>query len=43
MFEHINLEFDLVENKIKAETAAKDSNGVPVYQYIYDVKEKQTI
>jgi len=43
MFDHINFEFDLTGSKITAETAAKDSYGVPVYQYIYDVKEKEKI
>ncbi len=31
MFEHLNLSFDLNEDSIKVETAAKDYHGVPIY------------
>ena len=31
MFTHLNLEFDLNNEKITAETAAKDYHGVPMY------------
>ena len=43
MFTHLNLEFDLNNNKITAETAAKDYHGVPIYQYIYNSDEKMAI
>jgi len=43
MFTHLNLEFDLNNSKITAETAAKDYHGVPIYQYIYDTNEKSAI
>lgn len=43
MFTHLNLEFDLNNSKITAETAAKDYHGVPIYQYIYDTKETSAI
>ena len=43
MFTHLNLEFDLNNNKIVAETAAKDYHGVPIYQYIYNTEEKSAI
>ena len=35
MFTHLNLEFDLSNSKITAETAAKDIHGVPIYSYEY--------
>ena len=31
MFTHLNLEFDISNEKITAETAAKDYHGVPLY------------
>ena len=43
MFTHLNLEFDLNNNKVTAETAAKDYHGVPIYQYIYDTREQSAV
>lgn len=36
MFSHLNLSFDLVNDKVTVETAAKDYHGQAHYQYIYD-------
>ena len=43
MFKHLNLEFNLKEKQITAETAAKDYHGVPHYQYVYDTADKTGI
>ena len=36
MFTHLNLEFDLNNEKITAQTAAKDCHGAPMYQFVFD-------
>ena len=36
MFSHLNLSFDLTNDKVTVETAAKDYHGKAHYQYIYD-------
>lgn len=36
MFSHLNLSFDLSNDKVTVETAAKDYHGQAHYQYIYD-------
>jgi len=43
MFTHLNIEFDLNDDKITAETAAKDYHGVPHYQYVYNTSDKSAI
>ena len=40
MFTHLNFEFDLNGGRIIAETAAKDYHGVPLYEHVYDLREK---
>ena len=36
MFAHLHLEFDLNNDKITAQTAARDHHGVPMYQFQFD-------
>ncbi len=43
MFSHVNLNFDLTNDKITVETAAKDYHGVPHYQYIYNAGDKSAV
>jgi len=40
MFQHLRLGFDLAEDRITVETAAKDYHGVPIYQFVYDTDDK---
>lgn len=43
MFQHLNLAFDLTEDRVTVETAAKDYHGVPVYQFVYDTDDKTAV
>ena len=43
MFRHLNFAFDLSSGTIKAETAAKDYHGVPIYQYVYDPSHQSAV
>lgn len=36
MFSHLHLEFDLNNDKITAQTAARDHHGAPMYQFQFD-------
>ena len=36
MFSHLNFKLDLANNKVVAETAAKDYHGKPLYQLDFD-------
>ena len=36
MFSHLNFKLDLANNKVVAETAAKDFHGKPLYQHDFD-------
>ena len=35
----MNLEFDLKDGTVKAETAARDARGLPYYQYLFNLKD----
>ena len=39
----MNLAFDLTEDRVTVETAAKDYHGVPVYQFVYDTDDKTAV
>ena len=38
IFSNLNLEFDLKDGTVQAQTAARDSRGHPVYQYLFNLK-----
>jgi len=43
LFEHINMEFNLHDHKVTAETAAKDHHGEPIYSYDFTPGSVETI
>ena len=43
VFTHLELKFDLLDNKVTTETAAKDIHGEPYYKHILDTQSDSSI
>ena len=43
MLEHINIEFNLNDGIVTAETMARDHHGIPKYEYVYDTNTDNTV
>ena len=43
VFTHLELTFDLLDNKVTTETAAKDIHGEPYYKHILDTNSDSSI